>query len=131
MLPRLSGCLHLQARLAPSRSAVALLGRALSSAAQAAPISEGDRAAELDSFREHVREFAKGTIALHAEHIDRSNSFPATVDLWREMGSFGLLGEERCPQSELEVPSICLRPRKRRRRSSQGASLRASGAWCF
>lgn len=27
-----------------------------------------------------------------AEEVDRSNSFPADVDMWREMGSFGLLG---------------------------------------
>lgn len=31
-------------------------------------------------------------IAPHAEEIDRSNSFPNSMDLWAEMGAFGLLG---------------------------------------
>jgi hypothetical protein len=48
--------------------------------------------AALEEFRENVREFAQATIAPHAEHIDRANSFPADVDLWRSMGDFGLLG---------------------------------------
>lgn len=39
-----------------------------------------------------VREFAAKMIAPHAEEVDRTNSFPKSVDLWREMGSFGLLG---------------------------------------
>ena len=31
-------------------------------------------------------------IAPHAAEIDRSNSFPSSLDLWAELGSFGLLG---------------------------------------
>eukprot|EP00955_Chlamydomonas_euryale_P046952 353536-Chlamydomonas_euryale.AAC.8 len=31
-------------------------------------------------------------IAPHAADIDRNNAFPEAVDLWAEMGAFGLLG---------------------------------------
>jgi len=42
------------------------------------------------------QQWAAGTISPQmAEQIDRSNSFPKDVDLWREMGAFGLLGESR------------------------------------
>lgn len=68
------------------------LGRASSSAPHADTSSDAD--SELQSFREHVKAFAQSTVAPHAEQIDRANSFPSDgVDLWREMGSFGLLGE--------------------------------------
>lgn len=50
-------------------------------------------AVDLDEFREQVREFAQGVVAPHAEEIDRSNNFPTSVNLWKEMGGFGLLGE--------------------------------------
>lgn len=46
----------------------------------------------LREFRENVQQFAKTVVAPHAEHIDRSNEFPTNVNLWREMGEFGLLG---------------------------------------
>lgn len=46
----------------------------------------------LREFRENVAQFAASVVAPHAEHIDRANSFPMGVDLWREMGAFGLLG---------------------------------------
>ncbi|GAX83619.1 hypothetical protein CEUSTIGMA_g11043.t1 [Chlamydomonas eustigma] len=45
-----------------------------------------------EEFRESVREFAEKVIAPHAEEIDKTNMFPASRDLWVEMGSFGLLG---------------------------------------
>mmetsp|Transcript_2330 Transcript_2330/g.6033 ORF Transcript_2330/g.6033 Transcript_2330/m.6033 type:complete len:436 (+) Transcript_2330:170-1477(+) len=47
---------------------------------------------ELAEFRENVREFSRRVIAPHAATIDKANSFPADVDLWREMGDFGLHG---------------------------------------
>eukprot|EP00878_Enallax_costatus_P003346 GHUV01003554.1.p1 GENE.GHUV01003554.1~~GHUV01003554.1.p1 ORF type:complete len:439 (+),score=84.70 GHUV01003554.1:141-1457(+) len=47
---------------------------------------------ELAEFRENVADFAKTSIAVHAEEVDKTNDFPKTVDLWREMGDFGLLG---------------------------------------
>eukprot|EP00879_Flechtneria_rotunda_P006687 GHRR01007027.1.p1 GENE.GHRR01007027.1~~GHRR01007027.1.p1 ORF type:complete len:192 (+),score=28.18 GHRR01007027.1:101-676(+) len=46
----------------------------------------------LQEFRESVEQFARTVIAPHAEHVDRNNSFPSDVDLWHEMGNFGLLG---------------------------------------
>ncbi len=33
-----------------------------------------------------------------AEHVDRTNSFPTDVDLWRELGAFGLLGITAPPE---------------------------------
>ena len=63
--------------------------RLLSSAAEPATASE-DTARE---FRENVREFAQKIIAPHAEHVDKTNDFPPNVNLWREMGDFGLLGQ--------------------------------------
>jgi hypothetical protein len=39
------------------------------------------------------QQWAEGVISPQmAEEVDRSNSFPKDVDVWREMGSFGLLG---------------------------------------
>lgn len=52
-----------------------------------------DGADALQEFRDNVRDFAQTVIAPHAEEVDRTNNFPTTVDLWQEMGSFGLLGE--------------------------------------
>lgn len=48
---------------------------------------------ELAEFRDNVANFAKASIAIHAEEVDKTNDFPKTVDLWREMGDFGLLGK--------------------------------------
>lgn len=48
---------------------------------------------ELAEFRDNVASFAKTSIAIHAEEVDKTNDFPKTVDLWREMGDFGLLGK--------------------------------------
>jgi hypothetical protein len=47
----------------------------------------------LDEFRDNVGAFAASVIAPHAEEVDKSNDFPKTVNLWKEMGEFGLLGE--------------------------------------
>jgi isovaleryl-CoA dehydrogenase len=40
--------------------------------------------------RESVYQFAQKEIAPHAQHIDESNTFPAS--LWKQMGQLGLLG---------------------------------------
>lgn len=51
----------------------------------------------LDEFRGNVSDFAASVIAPHAEEVDKSNDFPKSVNLWKEMGEFGLLGErQRC-----------------------------------
>lgn len=47
---------------------------------------------EAESFREQVHDFAQRVIAPHAASIDATNSFPTSVNLWREMGDFGLHG---------------------------------------
>jgi isovaleryl-CoA dehydrogenase len=44
----------------------------------------------VDMLRDAVRQFAASEIAPRATEIDRSNQFP--MDLWRKMGSLGLLG---------------------------------------
>lgn len=49
----------------------------------------------LQEFRENVAAFAQSAIAPHAEEVDRSNDFPKSVNLWKEMGDFGLLGEQQ------------------------------------
>jgi isovaleryl-CoA dehydrogenase len=43
-----------------------------------------------EALREQVRRFTADEIAPRAADIDRSNDFPA--DLWRKMGSLGVLG---------------------------------------
>jgi len=54
---------------------------------------------ELEEFREATRDFARRVVAPHAAKIDEANSFPTNVNLWTEMGSFGLHG--------LTVPEDC------------------------
>ena len=49
----------------------------------------------LQEFRETVREFAQRAIAPHAAEIDRQNTFPASTNLWKDIGDFGLHGEQQ------------------------------------
>ncbi|KIZ06592.1 isovaleryl-CoA dehydrogenase [Monoraphidium neglectum] len=54
---------------------------------------------DLAEFRFNVQQWAEGVISPQmAEEVDRSNSFPKDVDVWREMGSFGLLGITAPPE---------------------------------
>lgn len=46
----------------------------------------------LQEFRDTVKDFAQRTVAPHAADIDRLNSFPKSVNLWKEIGDFGLHG---------------------------------------
>lgn len=40
-----------------------------------------------------MQDWAAATISpAMAEEVDRSNTFPTGVDMWKEMGAFGLLG---------------------------------------
>ena len=45
---------------------------------------------DIDALRDTVRDFAQTEIAPRAAEIDRSDQFP--MDLWRKMGSLGVLG---------------------------------------
>ena len=45
---------------------------------------------DIEALRDTVRDFAEGEIAPRAAEIDRSDQFP--MDLWRKMGSLGVLG---------------------------------------
>jgi len=45
---------------------------------------------DIEALRDTVREFAQAEIAPRAAEIDRSDQFP--MDLWRRMGSLGVLG---------------------------------------
>lgn len=69
-------------------------------AAGAAPTARGASShEELEEFRHNVSAWAAATITHSiAEEVDRTNSFPAHVDLWRELGSFGLLGVTAPPE---------------------------------
>ncbi|GFR52095.1 hypothetical protein Agub_g14605 [Astrephomene gubernaculifera] len=60
--------------------------------------SEPGSASHLREFRAQVQAFAQQVIAPHAESIDRENNFPSSVNLWREMGNFGLLGITAPPE---------------------------------
>ncbi|KAG2482300.1 hypothetical protein HYH03_018764 [Edaphochlamys debaryana] len=70
---------------------LALASRRLFSSAPD-PADAASKASALEEFRENVREFAQQVIAPHAEAIDRENNFPTSVNLWKAMGEFGLLG---------------------------------------
>lgn len=48
----------------------------------------------LQEFRENVAQFAQSVIAPYAEEVDKANDFPKSVNLWKEMGDFGLLGRQ-------------------------------------
>jgi isovaleryl-CoA dehydrogenase len=60
----------------------------------------------LREFRENVREFAHTVVAPHAEHVDRSNNFPTEVDLWKQMGEFGLLGKFIHPRALVRIEHL-------------------------
>ena len=52
----------------------------------------------LEEFRESCKDFAARSIAPLAAEIDRSNSFPKHMNLWQEIGEFGLHGTHHlCP----------------------------------
>ena len=61
--------------------------------AEAVESSESD----LQEFRDTVRDFAQRAIAPHAAEIDQQNSFPRSVNLWQEIGEFGLHGMDPLP----------------------------------
>jgi hypothetical protein len=65
---------------------------------QARCLSGASTSDDLQEFRESVREFAQAAIAPHAEAVDKANSFPTGVNLWREMGDFGLLAITAPPE---------------------------------
>uniref|UniRef100_A0A7R9YVX4 Isovaleryl-CoA dehydrogenase, mitochondrial n=1 Tax=Chlamydomonas euryale TaxID=1486919 RepID=A0A7R9YVX4_9CHLO len=69
-----------------------LSGSAASAGGSERSDGRGDDADGREDFRMHVRDFARKVIAPHAADIDRNNAFPEAVDLWAEMGAFGLLG---------------------------------------
>ena len=45
---------------------------------------------DIEALRDTVRDFAQSEIAPRAAEVDRSDQFP--MDLWRKMGSLGVLG---------------------------------------
>ncbi len=81
-----------RSRAAASVPLALALRRLLSSAPEASQ-AESSAGQALKEFRAQVQEFAQQAIAPHAEAIDRENDFPKSVNLWTELGSFGLLGE--------------------------------------
>lgn len=94
---------HQQALAAASSTYVS---RLFSSSSSCAAEQQHTTPEALREFRENVREFAQTVVAPHAEHVDKSNNFPTDVDLWREMGEFGLLGE--C--AALHAMTCCTHP---------------------
>ncbi|GBF96798.1 hypothetical protein Rsub_09654 [Raphidocelis subcapitata] len=92
-----AGARALALRAAPCFAAAPLAGEPVwrRGLASAGPTSPDD----LAEFRSNVQEWAAGTITPEiAEEVDRSNNFPKHVDLWREMGAFGLLGITAPPE---------------------------------
>lgn len=80
-----------RSRVGASGPLAVALRRLFSSAPE---VSQAESSAgALKEFRAQVQEFAQQAIAPHAEAIDRENDFPTSVNLWKELGSFGLLGE--------------------------------------
>lgn len=47
----------------------------------------------VEELRSNVFDFGKKFIAPYADQIDRENSFPSDVNLWKLLGDFGLHGE--------------------------------------
>ena len=79
------------ARFSPYRAAIGGC-RALTEAALDILDDEGS----LEEFRENVRTFAQEVVAPRAAEIDKNNSFPQDVDLFKAMGEFGLHGTHAC-----------------------------------
>jgi isovaleryl-CoA dehydrogenase len=78
------------------RSVAAATQKTLAWPACVRAFSTSQTSESLAEFRDQVKQFAQAVIAPHAEHVDKSNDFPTNVNLWREMGEFGLLGEAQC-----------------------------------
>ncbi|CAD7696441.1 unnamed protein product [Ostreobium quekettii] len=86
----LRGLLRISGRAWPRRDAI---GTAVGLARLHAEVqAQGEWGAGVEEFRQQVRDFARRSVAPHAEAVDRANAFPRDVDLWRAMGEFGLHG---------------------------------------
>lgn len=78
------------------------------------------------------QQWAAGVITPQmAEEVDRSNSFPKDVDMWREMGGFGLLGAGPPSLHHACMPTCgdtSVRPRRAPGRGARRAPAAARGA---
>ena len=72
--------------------------------AQAAPQPEES---DLQEFRETVQDFAQRNIAPWAADIDKLNTFPHSVNLWQEIGDFGLHGEPKAMTHCIYIAGSC------------------------